>query len=219
VSHIVGTVQVLSSALTIGPDSGLPFASPNTWTVNFAYVPAPAGTKFLILHFQNVSLPASNRLEVALGWDSAVDVFTSADGPDFWTRPINIYTLAGGLVPISYITSGSTKGSVQLDKYGRGESHAGDPGHPSIAPVMVATKARRPTLNAPPNVLPSHPGRRAATDRPAMAAARPALVGSLLGSDDALEPRVVVGCARGDVATLSVSADAGVWVVRRGRVR
>ncbi len=132
-SHIVGTVQVLSPALTIGPDSGLPSSSPNTWTVNFAHVPAPTGTKFLILHFQNVSLPASNRLEVTLGWDSAVDVFTSADGPDFWTRPINIYALVGGLVPISYITSGSTKGSVQLDKYGRGESHAGDPGHPSIS--------------------------------------------------------------------------------------
>jgi hypothetical protein len=140
----------LSPALTIGPDSGLPSSSPNTWTVTFAHVPAPAGTKFLILHFQNVSLPASNRLEVALGWDSAVDVFTSADGPDFWTRPINIYALAGGLVPISYITSGSTKGSVQLDKYGRGESHAGDPGHPSISNCDPFRRIRPSKPSRPP---------------------------------------------------------------------
>lgn len=130
-SHIVGTVQAVSPVLTIGPDSGSPPGSPNTWTVDFAHTPAPTGTKFLILHFQNVSLPASNRLEVDLGYDT--DVFTSANGISFWTRPVNVYVLPGGLVPIRYITSGAGTGSVQLDQYGRGEQHAGEPGHPSIS--------------------------------------------------------------------------------------
>ena len=76
----------------------------------------------MILHFTGASLPAANRLEVDLGYDT--DVFTSADGNDFWTRPINIYAL-GGPVPIRYITNGAATGGVQLDQYGRGERHAG----------------------------------------------------------------------------------------------
>jgi hypothetical protein len=120
-SHVTGTVQTLAPAITIGPDSGAAPSAPNTWAVDFAHTPAPLGTKLLILHFQNVSLPASNRLEVDLGYDT--DVFTSADGTQFWTRPINIYALAGGLVPIRYITNGAANGGVQLDKYGRGERH------------------------------------------------------------------------------------------------
>src|SRR5690348_17482894 len=130
-SHITGTVQTQAPPITIGPDSGLAASAPNTWTHNFAHTPAPGGTKLLILHFQNVILPASNRLEVDLGYGT--DVFTSADGSDFWTRPINIYVLADGLVPIRYITNGVGTGSVQIDKYGRGERHAGEPGHPSIS--------------------------------------------------------------------------------------
>ena len=122
-SHIVGTVQTLAPPIQIGPDSGVPPTAPKTWTVNFAHNPAPTGTKFVILHFQNVSLPANNSLVVELGYDK--DVFTSADGTDFWTRPANIYDLAGGLVPIHYITKGSTKGMVELDRYGRGERHPG----------------------------------------------------------------------------------------------
>jgi von Willebrand factor type A domain/Trypsin-like peptidase domain len=121
-SHRTGTVQTVSPELTIGPDSGGPATSPGTWAVDFAHTPAPppGGTKLLILHFQNVNLPAANRLEVDLGYGT--DVFTSIDGPAFWTRPVNIYKLAGGLVPIRYITAGSASGSVQLDRYGRGES-------------------------------------------------------------------------------------------------
>jgi hypothetical protein len=128
-SHITGTVQPETPALTIGPDSGTPATAPNTWAVSFAHTAAPGGTKLLILHFQNVSLPAANRLEVDLGYDT--DVFTSADGSSFWTRPINVYALAGGLVPIRYVTSGALNGSVQLDRYGRGERHVGETGHPS----------------------------------------------------------------------------------------
>jgi VWA domain-containing protein/trypsin-like peptidase len=122
VSHRTGTVQTVIPALTIGPDSGAPATSPNTWAVDFAHTPAPppGGTKLLILHFQNVNLPGTNRLEVDLGYGT--DVFRAADGSAFWTRPVNIYKLAGGLVPIRYITTGAAAGSVQLDRYARGES-------------------------------------------------------------------------------------------------
>ncbi|HEX8075119.1 MAG TPA: trypsin-like peptidase domain-containing protein [Thermoleophilaceae bacterium] len=130
-SHITGTVQPVSPAIAIGPDSGAAPTSPNTWQHKFAHLEAPGGTKFLILHFQNVVLPASNRLEVDLGYGT--DVFTSADGAAFWTRPINVYALAGGLVPIRYVTNGAANGGVQIDQYGRGESHAGETGHPSIS--------------------------------------------------------------------------------------
>ncbi len=123
-SYVTGTIQPVSPIATIGPDSGSAATSPNTWAVNFDHLDAPGGTKFLMLHFRNANLPASNRLEVELGYD--VDIFTSADGTDFWTRPVNIRAFADGLVRIRYITNGATTGSVQLDKYGRGERHAGE---------------------------------------------------------------------------------------------
>jgi hypothetical protein len=84
-----------------------------------------------MLHFQNVNLPGANRLEVDLGYDT--DVFTSADGGSFWTRPINVRAFASGNVPVRYITSGATAGSAQIDRYGRGERHAGEAGHPSFS--------------------------------------------------------------------------------------
>jgi hypothetical protein len=126
-SHVTGTVQTVTPAIIIGPDSGSPPSSLNTWALNFSHVPAPAGTKLLILHFTGASFPPSNRLEVGLGYGGEMDVFTSADGTDFWTRPINIYALPSGLVPIRYITNGAATGGVQLDQYGRGERHTKDP--------------------------------------------------------------------------------------------
>ena len=123
-SHVTGSVQPVSPSVKLGPDSGTPPSAPNTWTHSFAHELAPGGTKFLILHFQNVNLPASNRLEVDLGYDT--DTFTAVDGNEFWTRPVNVNALAGGLVPIRYITNGAANGSVELDKYGRGERHAGE---------------------------------------------------------------------------------------------
>jgi hypothetical protein len=90
------------------------------------------GTKFVLLHFQNVSLPGGSRLEVDLGYDT--DVFTSADGDQFWTRPVNVYVLPGGNVPIRYVKVGGGSGGVQLDKYGRGERHgATEIGHTSFS--------------------------------------------------------------------------------------
>jgi Trypsin-like peptidase domain/von Willebrand factor type A domain len=129
-SHIVGTVQTLAPGNKLGPDFGPATGPVNTWTLSFAPVPAPTGTKLVILHFTGVSLPASNRLEVDLGYGGELDVFTSVDGTDFWTRPININALAGALVPIRYITDGAITGGIQLDRYGRGERHTKDPTNP-----------------------------------------------------------------------------------------
>nr|WP_161555935.1 trypsin-like peptidase domain-containing protein [Mangrovicoccus ximenensis] len=117
-SHVCGTVEILSTPVQVGPDSGDPPASPGTWTVELPY--EAAGTKFVILHFEAVSLPAGNRLEVELGYDT--DVFTSADGTAFWTRPVNIHHLPGGTIPLRYVAAGSNSGGATVDRYGRGQS-------------------------------------------------------------------------------------------------
>jgi hypothetical protein len=122
-SHNVGTVQTVSPVFSIGPNTSTPPSSPHTWKSNFHYMPAPTGTKFLILHFTGVKLPANNRLEVDLGYDT--DVFTKADGADFWTRPVNVYKFGSGPIPIRYITHGSNTGIAKIDKYGRGERMPG----------------------------------------------------------------------------------------------
>lgn len=125
-SHNTGTIQTLSPAITIGPDTGAPPSSANIWAYDFAHTRAPGGTKFIILHFTAANLPPDNRLEVDLGYDSQTDVFTAADGSEFWTRPVNIHAWSDTNVPIRYIADGAATGSVQLDKYGRGESLPGD---------------------------------------------------------------------------------------------
>jgi von Willebrand factor type A domain/Trypsin-like peptidase domain len=95
-------------------------------------MPAPTGTKLVMLHFTGASLPASNRLEVDLGYGGGeMDIFTSADGSDFWTRPINVYAV-GATVTIRYITNGAANGGVRLDQYGRGERHTKDPDPPYV---------------------------------------------------------------------------------------
>jgi hypothetical protein len=92
--------------------------------VPFTDAPAP-GTRLIMLHFQNVSLPGTNRLEVDLGYD--MDVFTSADGAAFWTRPIDNRAFPPGIVRVRYInTAAAPAGSVQIDRLGRGERHAGE---------------------------------------------------------------------------------------------
>ena len=127
-SHITGTIQFVNPVLVIGPDSGLPASSPNTWAVDFAHAPAPTGTQLLILHFTGAAFPPGSKLEVDLGYGAGEkDVFTSADGSDFWTRPINPYGLTAGKVAIRYISGGAATGSVHFDVYGRGERHSQDP--------------------------------------------------------------------------------------------
>jgi hypothetical protein len=124
-SHVTGTVQTVSPVLKFGPDFGPP-TSPNTWAVSFAHSPAPTGTKLIMLHFTGANFPANNRLEVDLGYGGEIDVFTAADGTDFWTRPINVYAV-GNNVTFRYITNGAATGGAQLDQYGRGERHSKDP--------------------------------------------------------------------------------------------
>ncbi len=118
-SHITGTVQVLATPLTIGPG-----------TTVFNPPAAPGGTKLLMLHFQNLNFQPGDQLQVNLGY--AIDTFTAADGPAFWTRPVNVYAFPAG-VQITYIAAGPLTGSVQLDQFGRGERHVGQPGHPSFS--------------------------------------------------------------------------------------
>jgi von Willebrand factor type A domain/Trypsin-like peptidase domain len=121
-SHITGTIQVLGTPLTIG--SG-------TTTFNPPQSPQPGGTKLLILHFQNLNFRPGDQLQVSLGYD--VDTYTTADGPEFWTRPVNVYAFPAG-VQITYVPGGADhSGTVQLDQYGRGERHAGETGHPSFS--------------------------------------------------------------------------------------
>ena len=113
-SHLCGLVLPVTPALQIGPNSGDPATGANTWEKAFAFTPAPTDTKFIILHFMNVSLPSNNRLEVELGYDK--DVFTSADGGSFWTRPINV-GLVGATIKIRYIKNGSNSGGATLDRH------------------------------------------------------------------------------------------------------
>jgi V8-like Glu-specific endopeptidase len=130
-SHVTGVVLDVSPAQTLGPDFGPATNPPDTWTLNFAYTPAPVdGTKLIMLHFTGASFPGNNRLEVDLGYGAGeMDVFNAADGTDFWTRPINIYN-TGATITIRYIRNGGAGGGVQLDKYGRGERHTKDPDNP-----------------------------------------------------------------------------------------
>lgn len=129
-SHICGTVPVLTPNFHIGPDTGEATTSPNTWAKTLTYAAAPSGTKFIILHFMNVSLPGGNRLEVDLGYGT--DVFTAANGGSFWTRPINV-GVVGSSIAIRYIKSSGNTGGAFVDRYGRGESmQSVDIGHNSI---------------------------------------------------------------------------------------
>jgi hypothetical protein len=98
---------VLTPAFHVGLDTGDAATVPNVWEKAFSYTPAPTGTKFVILHFMNVTLPGNNRLEVDLGYGT--DVFTVADGGSFWTRPINVGAV-GASITIRYITSGANNG-------------------------------------------------------------------------------------------------------------
>jgi len=147
--HIVGTVQPVASPVVIGPDSGLPPTSPNTWTINFdPGAPPPGGIKFIILHLQNLNLPANNRVEIDLGYDT--DVLTATSDFDFWSRPVNLSAFADGKIPIRYITNGAATGGVTLDRFGRGERHEGD-GDPTsnsnCDPFLLDANYVEPTFN------------------------------------------------------------------------
>ena len=151
-SHITGSIIPQAPAVGVGPDHGnmsinFPHAAPPP--PNPPTQPPPGGTKLIILHFTAVSLPANNRLEVQLGYGT--DVFTSADGTDFWTRPINVSVLAGGLIPVNYITSGAATGGALISEYARGERHddeglAGHDGYSNCDPFFKGWPIYRATL-------------------------------------------------------------------------
>lgn len=146
-SHNTGTVQSVAPAIQIGPDTGQPPTSGNTWSHDFVHAPAPGGTKFVILHLGAASIPAGNRVEVDLGYGT--DVFDASSGGDFWTRPINHDAFPGG-IPVRYIADGSLAGSVEIQEYGRGESLPGDPDHPSISnsdPFLLDGSYDEPTYD------------------------------------------------------------------------
>lgn len=158
-SHDCGTVQSLATPLQIGPDTREPATSGQTWEKLLPHAPAPGGTKFVILHFQGVSLPATNRLEVDLGYDT--DVFTSADGSSFWTRPVDVSQVGGGgHVPLRYITDGSSSGAATVDRYGRGESlPSHSPPHDSITncdPFLPAGWTEPVFPHSPPTTVPKY---------------------------------------------------------------
>jgi len=149
VAHIVGTVLPVSPNVVIGPDSGLPPTTPNTWAFNLDPGPPPAGgIKFIIVHLQNLNLPANNRVEIDLGYDK--DVITAATGTEFWSRPVNLSAFASGKVAIRYITSGAATGGATLDRFGRGERHDGD-GDPTsnsnCDPFLIDANYAEPTFN------------------------------------------------------------------------
>jgi hypothetical protein len=133
----------------IGPDSGLPPTAGNTWVFDLDLgAPPSGGIKFIILHLQGLNLPASNRVEIELGYDK--DVVTASPDFEFWSRPIDPSAFVNGKVRISYITSGAATGGVTLDRFGRGERHDGD-GDPTsnsnCDPFLRDANYAEPTFN------------------------------------------------------------------------
>ena len=124
-THRLGSILSPAAPFLIGPTSGLAPTGPNTWERVFTPPAAAGGTKFLVLRLTASNLTGADRIEVDLGYDT--DVFTSASGPSFWTRPI-----AGNSVTIRYIESGVGPGvsAVSVVEYGRGEGlrNGGDSG-------------------------------------------------------------------------------------------
>lgn len=148
-AHIVGTILPVSPLVVIGPDSGLPPTSPNTWVFELdPGPPPPGGIKFIIVHLQGLNLPANNRVEIDLGYDK--DVVTESFDSEFWSRPVNLSAFANGKVQIRYITSGAATGGATLDRFGRGERHDGD-GDPTsnsnCDPFLVDASYAEPTFN------------------------------------------------------------------------
>ena len=76
--------------------------------------------RFVMLHFDNVSLSGDARLIVPLGYGT--DVFTSSSGSSFWSRPVDAATL-----PVQIRISGG-EGAARLLEFGRGEPDV-PPGH------------------------------------------------------------------------------------------
>lgn len=118
-SHVIGPLISLAVPARLGPDFG-------TLTLDFEYELAPPPfARFLLLRFENASIPAGSRLEVELGYGGQVDTFTAADGAEFWTRPVKVHEFPGERVPIRYSPGGAAIGGVELTMYGRAQRSGG----------------------------------------------------------------------------------------------
>src|SRR5215208_7211796 len=119
-SHRIGSVLVQSPAFVVGPGSGMGATSPGVWERTFSPPPHPDGTKFLVLHFTGANFSAGDRLEVVRDADPdafhAMDVFTSADGVSFWSRPVS-----GNSVVVRFVDGGDSTGQASIAEYGRAE--------------------------------------------------------------------------------------------------
>jgi hypothetical protein len=85
-------------------------------TTGLDLVPDPGphgGPRFVVLHFDSVSLTAGAKLKVNLGYGT--DVFKASAGSNFWSRPVDT-----AVTPISIRISGGN-GSARLLEYGSGE--------------------------------------------------------------------------------------------------
>ena len=114
-AHRLGSLVPVTPARQFRSGVGTNIAA-NVWEDVFTAAAPPAGTtKFLILHFVGVMLNPGDSLSVPLG-NGDTDVFTSASGPDFWTRPIK-----GDTVAIRFADGGAGTGTAPLAAFGRGE--------------------------------------------------------------------------------------------------
>jgi V8-like Glu-specific endopeptidase len=122
--------------------------------VTFSPPAAATGTKFLMLHFTGAVFGAGDRIEMALGYDT--DVFTSANGPSFWSRPIK-----GNSVDIVFVDGGSGTGQASLSEFGRGEGLLNGGTNASAGGIangdifMIATPWVEPTFFNSAGVCPS----------------------------------------------------------------
>lgn len=73
------------TSFAIGPDTGDSPTSPDTWERIFAPDPPLDEIRFVLLNFSAVSLPADNKLEVDLGYDT--DTFDSSSGTPSSSTP------------------------------------------------------------------------------------------------------------------------------------
>lgn len=115
--HRLGSVLAVPVPITTGPGSATPPSGINRWDHSFAIDPLAL---FVMLHFEGSQIGPADQVVVDLGYDT--DVYTSAWGPDFWSRPIRGDTA----VTWHYIAAPGSTGRVTLDKYGRGEAARGD---------------------------------------------------------------------------------------------
>jgi len=124
-SHVCG--RVVNVGTRLGPDTAAPASGAGFWELLFTPSPALSGgdPRFVLLHFNNMALPAGSRLEVDLRYGT--DTFTGASGADAWTRPIDPKP---GPIRIRYFGPGPAGGAT-LAEYGSGEpTQTGTPGDP-----------------------------------------------------------------------------------------